>query len=155
MDLLAKLEAARPAEDLAADVEFVEGVKVRLAFWSMEKLEKEAKKCRKVNWDKKHQRREDLNDQQFRERLAKAVLGWEGLTARKLAKHGVIQLDKFDGDKDAAMPYDPALCAGLMKLWPKFGDFVLDSVTDPGYFPLAEEKENLSNTSGGIASLDG
>lgn len=115
--------------EFSAWVEWEEGgFDVEVRYLSQESSERLLKECQ--NWEyntKTHQREAKLDEQRFRAKISDLLTNWRNFTASKAAKFVKIK----DGtDMSAEFPFTPDNKAFVMKAFPGFASFILDSAKE-------------------------
>lgn len=140
---LAKLVPTN-TESMTAVVEYRDGIKFKLRFISRSTLSRIGQLC--VVWkynDKTRQRQQHLdNDKYAAEFCRQAVIGWEGVTLRKLANLMPLDLSQVPAeDQDKDLPFDVDNLLVLVKNAYELDNFLQDTAVDIKMFRPALEEE--------------
>lgn len=135
-------------ERLTATVSFYGIFDVTLANLTKERyatISKKAKKTIFVN----HQKVEVDDEDKLAEMLAEHVVGWEGLTVRKVSRMFWLRIDDLTEDeREAAIPHSPEEAKTLLLRNKAFADFVLSNALNASNFSEALEGAEKNLPSG-------
>lgn len=137
-------------ERLTATVSFYGVFEVTLANLTKERyatIGKKAKKTVFVN----HQKMEVDDEDKLAELLAEHVVGWEGLTVRKLSRMFWLRIDDLTEDeRETVIPHSPEEAKTLLLRNRAFADFVLSNAMHAANFSEALEGAEKNLPSGPV-----
>lgn len=135
-------------ERLTATLSFYGIFDVTLANMTKERysaISREAKKSVFI----RHQRSEVDDDDKLAELLAEHVVGWEGLTVRKLSRMFWLRIDDLtEEQREEAIPHSPEEAKTLLLRNKAFADFVLSNALNANNFSEALEGSEKNLPSG-------
>ena len=131
-------------ESMIAAVEYRDGIMFKLRYISRHTLSKLSQSC--LIWkfnDKTRVRQQQLDTERFAEEFCKkSVVGWEGVTPRKLASLMPLDLTKVPVEQqDAEMPFDLANLLVMLKHAYDLDTFLQDNAVDIKVFRPGVEEE--------------
>lgn len=137
-------------ERLTATVSFYGIFDVTLASMTKERYVSIGKKAKKTVFVK-HQKVEVDDEDKLSDLLAEHVVGWEGLTVRKLSRMFWLRIDDLTEDeREAAIPHSPEEAKTLLLRNRAFADFVLSNAMHAANFSEALESAEKNLPSGPV-----
>jgi len=110
---------------------------LRIRYLSPEGRERLVKACQRREFDSKtHQRVDTMDEEKFRKKVADLLVGWKGLTARKIKENlrAVKECIKLDEE----IPFTPETKMSAILKFDGLFDFILETAKE---LHLAEEKK--------------